>query len=60
MGDVTDRQKLLALDDGPHTCECCGLQVVVEACDVVDGEITCTDCVFTYYPAVYQRRTGET
>jgi recombinational DNA repair protein (RecF pathway) len=59
MGDFGDQQKLLALDGGMHECACCGSEYPVEAVDVVDGEVVCIDCVHTYHPGVYARRTGE-
>ncbi len=59
MSDRLDQAKLMALE-GEQTCECCGVTPLrPEDCDVVDGEVTCMDCVHTYYPAVYARRTGE-
>lgn len=59
MGDFTDRQKLLALPDVDQTCESCDAVVPVADCDVVDGEVVCIDCMATYYPATYARRTGD-
>lgn len=59
MGDFIDRQKLMSLV-GDQECEWCGAKdLPVESVDVVDGEVVCIDCVATYHPKVYARRTGE-
>ena len=58
MTDRIDWLILLALD-GDQTCGCCGrVGVPTGDVDVVDGEVTCLDCVATYHPEVYARRTG--
>ena len=59
MTDRMDQQKLMSLD-GEQKCECCGRdEIPVSDVDVVDGEVTCMDCVATYYPKVYARRGGD-
>lgn len=50
---------LMALT-GDQDCECCDAKgLAVEAVDVIDHEVTCIDCMATYYGATYRLRTGD-